>query len=60
MRRVGGFRSADAEVAWLGWISKPGLGEDVTDELDAGPIIDQDVTRGGHADSITDMVRRGA
>jgi formyltetrahydrofolate deformylase len=31
----------------------------VTAELDAGPIIDQDVTRVGHADSVTDMVRRG-
>ncbi|HEV7648274.1 MAG TPA: formyltetrahydrofolate deformylase [Actinophytocola sp.] len=31
----------------------------VTAELDAGPIIEQDVTRVGHADSITDMVRRG-
>ena len=31
----------------------------VTAELDAGPIIDQDVIRVGHADSITDMVRRG-
>ncbi len=31
----------------------------VTADLDAGPIIDQDVTRVGHADSITDMVRRG-
>jgi formyltetrahydrofolate deformylase len=31
----------------------------VTADLDAGPIIDQDVIRVGHADSITDMVRRG-
>jgi formyltetrahydrofolate deformylase len=31
----------------------------VTAELDAGPIIEQDVIRVGHADSITDMVRRG-
>ncbi|OLF15747.1 formyltetrahydrofolate deformylase [Actinophytocola xanthii] len=31
----------------------------VTAELDAGPIIDQDVIRVGHADSVTDMVRRG-
>jgi formyltetrahydrofolate deformylase len=31
----------------------------ITAELDAGPIIEQDVTRVGHADSITDMVRRG-
>ncbi|OLF04485.1 formyltetrahydrofolate deformylase [Actinophytocola xinjiangensis] len=31
----------------------------VTPDLDAGPIVDQDVIRVGHADSITDMVRRG-
>ncbi|GAB3453206.1 formyltetrahydrofolate deformylase [Actinophytocola sediminis] len=31
----------------------------VTADLDAGPIVDQDVIRVGHADSITDMVRRG-
>jgi formyltetrahydrofolate deformylase len=31
----------------------------VTAELDAGPIIDQDVIRVGHADTVTDMVRRG-
>jgi formyltetrahydrofolate deformylase len=31
----------------------------VTAELDAGPIVEQDVIRVGHADSITDMVRRG-
>ncbi len=31
----------------------------VTAELDAGPIIEQDVIRVGHSDSITDMVRRG-
>jgi formyltetrahydrofolate deformylase len=31
----------------------------VTAELDAGPIIDQDVIRVGHADSIPDMVRKG-
>jgi formyltetrahydrofolate deformylase len=31
----------------------------VTAELDEGPIIEQDVIRVGHADSITDMVRRG-
>jgi formyltetrahydrofolate deformylase len=31
----------------------------VTAELDAGPIIDQDVTRVSHSDEITDMVRIG-
>jgi formyltetrahydrofolate deformylase len=31
----------------------------VTADLDAGPIVEQDVIRVGHADSITDMVRRG-
>ena len=31
----------------------------VTAELDAGPIIDQDVIRVGHGDSIADMVRKG-
>ena len=31
----------------------------VTAELDAGPIIEQDVIRVGHADTVTDMVRRG-
>jgi formyltetrahydrofolate deformylase len=31
----------------------------VTAELDAGPIIEQDVIRVGHDDSITDMVRKG-
>ena len=31
----------------------------VTAELDAGPIVEQDVIRVGHADSITDMIRRG-
>ncbi len=31
----------------------------VTAELDAGPIVDQDVIRVGHADSIADMVRKG-
>jgi formyltetrahydrofolate deformylase len=31
----------------------------VTAELDAGPIIEQDVIRVGHADSIPDMVRKG-
>lgn len=31
----------------------------VTADLDAGPIIEQDVIRVDHADSITDMVRKG-
>jgi formyltetrahydrofolate deformylase len=31
----------------------------VTADLDAGPIIEQDVTRVTHKDSIADMVRRG-
>lgn len=31
----------------------------VTSELDAGPIIEQDVTRVSHTDSIDDMVRKG-
>ncbi len=31
----------------------------VTEELDAGPIIDQDVTRVSHRDEITDLVRIG-
>jgi formyltetrahydrofolate deformylase len=31
----------------------------VTPDLDAGPIIDQDVTRVSHRDDITEMVRRG-
>lgn len=31
----------------------------VTDELDAGPIIDQDVARISHHDSVEDMVRIG-
>jgi formyltetrahydrofolate deformylase len=31
----------------------------VTAELDAGPIIDQDVTRVSHRDEITDLVRIG-
>jgi formyltetrahydrofolate deformylase len=31
----------------------------VTAELDAGPIIEQDVIRVGHDDSIPDMVRKG-
>ncbi len=32
---------------------------DVTEELDAGPIIEQDVVRVSHSDSIEDMVRFG-
>ena len=31
----------------------------VTEELDAGPIIEQDVVRVSHSDSIEDMVRFG-
>lgn len=31
----------------------------VTSELDAGPIIEQDVTRVSHTDTIEDMVRKG-
>ncbi len=31
----------------------------VTPELDAGPIIEQDVTRIDHADTVADMVRQG-
>lgn len=31
----------------------------VTSDLDAGPIIDQDVTRVSHRDDIVEMVRRG-
>lgn len=31
----------------------------VTPELDAGPIIEQDVTRVDHTDAATDMVRKG-
>lgn len=31
----------------------------VTAELDAGPIIEQNVIRVGHADAITDLVRKG-
>ncbi|MDH5718165.1 MAG: formyltetrahydrofolate deformylase [Spirochaetia bacterium] len=31
----------------------------VTPELDAGPIIEQDVTRVSHTDSINDMIRKG-
>jgi formyltetrahydrofolate deformylase len=31
----------------------------VTEELDAGPIIEQDVVRVNHGDSIEDMVRFG-
>jgi formyltetrahydrofolate deformylase len=31
----------------------------VTPELDAGPIVEQDVIRVDHTDSVTDMVRKG-
>ncbi len=31
----------------------------VTDDLDAGPIIEQDVARVTHKDSVTDLVRKG-
>ena len=31
----------------------------VTAELDEGPIIEQDVIRVDHADTVTDMVRKG-
>ena len=31
----------------------------VTEELDAGPIIDQDVTRVSHRDETADLVRIG-
>ena len=31
----------------------------VTSDLDAGPIIEQDVVRVSHADSITDLIRKG-
>ena len=31
----------------------------VTAELDAGPIIEQDVIRVSHNDSVNDMVRQG-
>ncbi len=31
----------------------------VTEELDAGPIIDQDVIRISHTDEVEDMVRLG-
>ena len=31
----------------------------VTTELDAGPIIEQDITRITHRDSVTDLVRKG-
>ena len=30
-----------------------------TSELDAGPIIEQDVTRISHRDSVQDMIRKG-
>ncbi len=31
----------------------------VTEELDAGPIIDQDVVRTSHADQVADLIRKG-
>lgn len=31
----------------------------VTDELDRGPIIEQDVIRISHKDSVADMIRKG-
>jgi formyltetrahydrofolate deformylase len=31
----------------------------VTEDLDEGPIIEQDVTRVSHHDSVEDMVRKG-
>ena len=31
----------------------------VTTELDAGPIIEQDITRISHRDSVNDLVRKG-
>ena len=31
----------------------------MTADLDAGPIIEQDVTRIDHSDSVRDMVRQG-
>jgi formyltetrahydrofolate deformylase len=31
----------------------------VTENLDAGPIIEQDVIRVDHGDTVADMVRRG-
>ena len=31
----------------------------VTPDLDAGPIIEQDVIRVDHSDTVADMVRRG-
>ena len=31
----------------------------VTPDLDAGPIVEQDVIRVDHADTVADMVRRG-
>ncbi|MER6663145.1 formyltransferase family protein, partial [Amycolatopsis japonica] len=31
----------------------------VTADLDAGPIVDQDVIRVDHGDSVEDMVRKG-
>ena len=31
----------------------------VTEELDAGPIIEQDVVRTSHADQVDDLIRKG-
>ena len=31
----------------------------VTEELDEGPIIEQDVIRVSHRDSVTDLIRKG-
>ena len=31
----------------------------MTSELDAGPIIDQDIIRVSHADSVQDYIRKG-
>lgn len=31
----------------------------VTEDLDAGPIIEQDVTRVTHRDAVSDLVRKG-
>ena len=32
----------------------------VTEDLDEGPIIEQDVVRVSHADTVSDLQRRGA
>jgi formyltetrahydrofolate deformylase len=31
----------------------------VTEDLDAGPIIDQDVVRVSHRDTVADLIRKG-